>query len=89
MSTTASKIQGLNATGYSIDELGHYGYSGYLRSARLQPLTYDQCEMIKLGYKHYGFRPNVGGPLVAQFKGGHPEAQRRFKMLLITQRMMR
>ena len=53
--------------------------------------NFSSYEMVKLGRKEYGFRPHnkqLGGVAVS-YKCSHLEAQRRFKLMLVTRRLMK
>jgi hypothetical protein len=53
--------------------------------------SYGDYEIVKLGRKEYGFRPcnkQLGG-VVVSYKCSHLEAQRRFKLMLVTRRLMK
>lgn len=81
MSTTQNKLRGRNPSVIFIDEgIGLFG-----------PTSYEAYEMVKFGRKNFGFRPRNKreGGVVIRYKCSHLEAQRRFKMLLITKRMLR
>lgn len=51
----------------------------------------DDYEMVRLGCKKYGFRPHnkQQGGVAVQYKCSHLEAQRRFKLMLITRRLLK
>lgn len=80
MSITASEIRGKQPSGYFLDDW--FSYYPPLR-------TFDDYVMIRLGRKEYGFRLRVTGEsrLTARYKCSHLEAQRRFKMMLVTARL--
>lgn len=63
---------------------------GWLEGPYYLPGSLDSYQMIKLGRKEYGFndgRSSGYTALVARYKCGHLEAQRRFKLMLVTKRL--
>ena len=86
MSITASEIRGLKATMVVHDE---YQYMPQWLPEDYLP--YDQYEMVRLGRKEYGFRTkgHPGNRYVRCYRCSHLEAQRRFKLMLITRRLMK
>lgn len=63
---------------------------GWLVGPYYTPGPFDSHQMVKIGRKEYGFNdgPSSGyTALVARYKCGHLEAQRRFKLDLVTRRL--
>ncbi len=51
---------------------------------------FDDYKRVRRGRKHYGFVPKVKpNDVVVNYYCSWPEADRRFKLMLITRRMMR
>ena len=63
---------------------------GWLEGPRYLPCPLESYQMVRLGRKEYGFndgRSSGYTMLVARYKCGHLEAQRRFKLALVTKRL--
>lgn len=80
--TTANKIRGRSATFITFDD-----WATFEARHNGPPLGYDSYVMSCHGKKCYAFYRKTGGGAVARYQCSHVEAQRRFKMLLITTRL--
>ena len=58
-----------------------------------RPLTREDFEAVRIGKKDYAFRRKsndgwISAPLVKRYPCSHLEAERRFKLWLVKQRML-